>query len=281
MEKSVKNTFTDNNESETGVKKITFVHHKGGTGKTTSCLNIAGWLAKMAKQVLVVDLDPQGNASTGLGIDRKSSQGNSIYEVLLGQRAMEEIILETDSNVYLAPSSLDLLAAEAYLAGQNNNTAILKENLADIEEHFDYILIDTPPGSTLLMSNGIVASGNIIIPLDSGVFAYEALETLKTFIVDLHEELGVETNVMMIVLREYSASFMDKRTTNSVKKLLKRFLIENNIPQVKIFTMPFSRQVYWSQMKGMPISHYAPFSDAGRGYKELAKELLCYEYEYA
>lgn len=277
----MENRFKDNGESETGVKKIAFVHHKGGTGKTTSCLNIAGWLAKMAKQVLVVDLDPQGNASTGLGIDRKSSQGNSIHEVLLGQRAMEEIILETDSNVYLAPSSLDLLAAEAYLAGQNNNKAILKENLADIEEHFDYILIDTPPGSTLLMSNGIVASGNIIIPLDSGVFAYEALETLKTFIIDLHEELGVETNVMMIVLREYSASFMDKRTTNSVKKLLKRFLIENNIPQVKIFTMPFSRQVYWSQMKGMPISHYAPLSDIGRSYEGIAKELLCYEYEYA
>jgi chromosome partitioning protein len=131
------------------------------------------------------------------------------------------------------------------------------------------------------MSNGIVASGNIIIPLESGVFAYEALETLKTFIIDLHEELRVETNVMMIVLREYSASFMDKRTTNSVKKLLRRFLIENDIPQVKIFTMPFSRQVYWSQMKGMPISHYAPFSDVGRGYRGLAKELLCYECEYA
>lgn len=279
-ENKVNNKITHNNASGLRIKKIAFVHYKGGTGKTTSCLNIAGWLAKMQKKVLVVDLDPQGNASTGLGIDRKSSQGSSIYEVLLGQKAMEEIILETDSGVYLAPSSSDLLAVEAYLAGQNNNTAILKESLADIEKHFDYILIDTPPGSTLLMSNGIVASGNIIIPLDSGVFAYEALETLKTFIIDLHEELGVETNVMMVVLREYSASFMDKRTTNSVKKLLKRFLIGNNIPQVKIFTMPFSRQVYWSQMKGMPISHYAPLSDIGRGYEEIAKELLCYEYEY-
>jgi len=85
---------------------------------------------------------------------------------------------------------------------------------------------------------------------------------------------------MMIVLREYSASFMDKRATNSVKKLLKRFLLENNIPHVKIFTMPFSRQVYWSQMKGMPISHYAPLSDIGRSYEGIAKELLCYEYEY-
>jgi len=273
------NMFLDNSEQGQHVRTIAFVHHKGGTGKTTSCLNIAGWLAKMGKQVLVVDLDPQGSASTGLGIDRKSSRDNSIYNVLLGQKAMEEIILETDSNVYLAPSSLNMLAVENYLAKQSNNMGILKESLADIEEHFDYILIDTPPGSTLLMSNGVVASGNIIIPLDSGVFAYEALETLKTFIINLYEELNVETNVIMIVLREYSSSFMDKRTTNSVKKLLKRFLIENNIPQVKIFTMPFSRKVYWSQMKGMPISHYAPLSDIGRGYEELAKELQCYEYE--
>ncbi|MFH1615955.1 MAG: AAA family ATPase [Planctomycetota bacterium] len=273
------NMFLDNSEQGQPVRTIAFVHNKGGTGKTTSCLNIAGWLAKMEKKVLVVDLDPQGNASVGLGIDRKSSQDNSIYDVLLGQKAMEEIILETDSNVYLAPSSLNMLAVENYLAKQSNNMGILKESLADIEEHFDYILIDTPPGSTLLMSNGVVASGNIIIPLDSGVFAYEALETLKTLIINLHNELGVETNVIMIVLREYSSSFMDKRTTNSVKKLLKRFLIENNIPQVKIFTIPFSRKVYWSQMKGMPISHYAPFSDVGRGYEELAKELLCYEYE--
>ena len=131
----------------------------------------------------------------------------------------------------------------------------------------------------LLTANAIVASENIIIPMDSGIFAYETLEVLKTLIIDLQAELGVETNVIMIVLREHSSSFMDKHTTNSMKKLLKRFLIENNIPQVKIFTIPFSRKVYWSQMKGMPISHYAPFSDVGRGYEELAKELLCYEYE--
>jgi chromosome partitioning protein len=272
--------FAKDSEQGRRVRNIAFVHHKGGTGKTTSCLNIAGWLTKMEKKVLVVDLDPQGNASSGLGIDRKGSQGNSIYEVLLGEKAIGEIILETDSSVYLAPSSLDLLAAEVYLAGQRDNTVILKESLADIADHFDYILIDTPPGSTLLMSNGIVASGNIIVPLDSGVFAYEAMETLKTFIIYLHEELGVETNVMMLILREYSASFLDKRATNGVKKLLKIFLQENNIPQVKIFTMPFSRQVYWSQMKGVPISHYAPLSGIGRSYEEIAKELLCYEYEY-
>ena len=108
-----KNRFIRNKEESgtQGATSIAFVHHKGGTGKTTSCLNIAGWLAKMKKQVLVVDLDPQGNATAGLGVDRKTLE-NSIYDVFFGQHNIEEVILETDSGIYLAPSSLDLLAAE-------------------------------------------------------------------------------------------------------------------------------------------------------------------------
>ena len=272
------NIFTYNDESESNVKKIAFVHHKGGTGKTTSCLNIAGWLAKMGQKVLVVDLDPQGNATAGLGIDRNSCDG-SVYEVFFGQMGIQDIILETESGVNLAPSSMELMTIEMRLAGQINNTSILKESLDYVEGYFDYILIDVPPGSMLLMANAIVASENIIIPLDSGIFAYEALEVLKTLVTDLQAEFGVETNVMMVLLREYSNSFMDKRTTNGIKKLLKRFLTENSIGDVKVFTIPFSRKVYWSQMKGMPISHYAAPSNIGQTYKELAEKVLCYQYE--
>lgn len=254
-------------------KSIAFVHHKGGTGKTTSCLNIAGWLVKMEKQVLVVDLDPQGNATTGLGVDRKTIDG-SLYDVLFGQKDMEEIILETDSGVKLVPSSLDLLAAEMHMAGQVNNTVILKENLGGVEKYFDYILIDVPPGSTMLMINGIVAAENIIIPLDSGVFAYETMETLKTLLIDLSEEIGVETNIMMVLLREYSGSIFDKGSTREIKNLLRVFLNANDIPSVKIFTIPFSRKISKAQMEGVPISHYAPSSGVGRVYKTVAREIL-------
>ena len=269
------NKFTrDNGSQERSAVSIAFVHHKGGTGKTTSCLNIAGWLAKMKKKVLVVDLDPQGNATAGLGIDRKSCE-YSIYDVFFGQHDIEGIILEAESGVYLVPSSIDLLAAETHLAGRANNTRILKENLRDVDQHFDYILIDVPPGSTLLMINRIVASENIIIPLDSGVFAYETLDTLKTLVIDLNEELGVETNIMMLLLREWPAvSLFSKGPTREIKKMLKEFLKVNNIPQVKIFTIPFSEKIYRAQMRGIPISHYAPFSHVGRVYKKIAKEIL-------
>jgi len=127
----VKSSFKrSREENETqAAKTIAFVHHKGGTGKTTSCLNIAGWLAKMKKTVLVVDLDPQGNATAGLGVDRQSLD-SSIYDVFFGQHNIKEVILETDSGVYLVPSSLDLLATETHMAGQINNTRILKANLS-------------------------------------------------------------------------------------------------------------------------------------------------------
>ncbi|MBU1128980.1 MAG: AAA family ATPase [Candidatus Omnitrophica bacterium] len=266
--------FKKETENETHTTKtIAFVHHKGGTGKTTSCLNVAGWLAKMGKQVLVVDLDPQGNATAGLGIDRKSLDG-SIYDVFFGTRSMEEIILETGSNVYLAPSSLDLLAAETHMAGQIGNAGILKTNLDNIKETFDHILIDVPPASTLLMINGIVASENIIIPLDSGVFAYETLETLKTLVIDLSKEMGVATNIMMVLLKGYSASIFDKGPTRNIKKLVKGFLSKNVTMAIKVRVIPFSRKIYEAQMRGEPISRYAPHSHVGRIYRKIAEEIV-------
>jgi len=135
----VKNIFKRDNEPEPSAKKIAFVHHKGGTGKTTSCLNIAGWLAKMNKKVLVVDLDPQGNATTGLGIDRKTYEG-SIYDVFFSQKNIEEVILETDSGIYLVPSSVDLMAVEMRMARQINNTSVLKESIESIKGYFDSLL---------------------------------------------------------------------------------------------------------------------------------------------
>lgn len=271
----MKNMFVKAAEDVERTKIIAFVHHKGGTGKTTSCLNVAGWLTKMKKKALVIDLDPQGNATSGLGIDRATCAG-SIYDVMFAGKNLQEVIIETDSGVYLVPSSLDLLAAETHLASpsQINNTVILKEKLNLPEYYFDYILIDVPPASTLLMINGIVASENIIIPLDSGVFAYETIETLKALLISLNEQLGVETNVMMVILREFATTFFDMIPTFEVRKLTKKLLIDNNMPQVKIFKVPFSRKIYMTQKKGLPISHCAPFSDAGLAYKRITKEIL-------
>ena len=257
-------------------RSIAFVHHKGGTGKTTSCLNIAGWLVKMNKKVLVVDLDPQGNAAAGLGVDRRAIDG-SIYDVLFGGKDIREIILETEPGVFLVPSPINFLSAETYMArriSKINNLYNLKENLNLVKGYFDYILIDVPPASTLLMISGIVASEDIIIPLDSGVFAYEALEILKKLLIYLHKKTGFETNIRMILLRKYS---IDTRTTNEIKNLIKEFFEENNILGVKILTIPFSRKIHKAQIEGIPISHSAPHSSVGRAYKRIAGELADFE----
>ena len=142
----------------------------------------------MGKNVLVVDLDPQGNATAGLGIDRKSVDC-SIYEVLFGGKNLQNIIVEASCGVHLAPSSVDLLATETHMAGIPNQTYLLKNHLSEVEKYYDYILIDVPPGSTMLMINGIVAAENIIVPLDSGIFAYETMETLRILLRDISEEL--------------------------------------------------------------------------------------------
>lgn len=257
-------------------KCISFAHHKGGTGKTTSCINIAGYLVKMGKKVLVIDLDPQGNATAGLGIDRRTVE-YSVYDVLFGVKNMENVIIETASNINLAPSSLDLLAAEIQMSGVKNQTGILKENLRNIKKYYDYILIDVPPGSTMLMINGIVASDNIIIPLDSGIFAVEAMETLTTLLEDIREELKIETNIMLMLLRKCPPTTIFVRTpTKDVYNMLSDFLAINSVRIPKILTIPYSIKVYAAQMKGMPISHYAPYSDVGRAYKKITIEVLNY-----
>ncbi len=260
-------------EHTQGARRIAFVHHKGGTGKTTSCLNIAGWLVRMHRKVLVVDLDPQGNATSGLGIDRKTLNG-TMYDVLFGARSLRDSIFETDAGVYVAASSLDLLAAETHLAGTPNHARLLRLRLEAVDDYFDYVLIDVPPGSTMLMINGIVAAQNIIIPLDAGVFAYETLDTLKTLILELARELDVEVNVMMVILREYSAAVFDWGLTRQIRGMAKTFLEASGIPEVAIRTVPFSRTVYRAQMRGLPISHYAPFSDVGQAYRRITKAIV-------
>lgn len=248
---------------------IAFVHYKGGTGKTTSALNVAGWLEKMKQKVLVVDMDPQGSATAGLGVDYKTVD-ISMYDVLMEQKTMNQIILETDSGIFLAPSSLDLLDMEINGSGLNGNIRAIKNCLVDVENYFDFILLDLPPGSNLLMINGIVAAENLIIPMNAGIFSFETLEILKKLIIELDEETGVKTNLQMILLREYFSG----RRYRKIKKLLKEFLKENNIPNINIFKVPFSENIFKSQMRGMPISHCAPFSYIGRKYKIIAKQVL-------
>jgi chromosome partitioning protein len=159
-------------------KIISIVNQKGGVGKTTTAINLATVLAAVDKQVLIVDFDPQGNASTGLGITKKERVG-TIYDVLMDDKHIDEIILKTKvPNLHLAPSTIDLSAGEIDLVNIQQREYKLKQKLDSLSHEYDYILIDCPPSLGLLTINALVASHMITIPLQCEFFALEGLTHL-------------------------------------------------------------------------------------------------------
>lgn len=252
-------------------KKITFAHFKGGTGKTTSCLNIAGYLHQNGKKVLVVDFDPQGNATSGLGIDKNSLEF-SMYDVITGDKDIKEIVVETESGIHLAPANLDLMKAESYIHDTKSREFVLRKTLRGVKEYYDYILIDTPPGPGLFIINGIVASDIIFVPLDPGIFALEGVEDLKAVFDALNDVVSFEVKPSIgILTRCVKPSLFSRilRKSNPMKEIKEE--AENFFE--KVFLIPFSKKVYDSQLKGLPLSSYASHCDAGKAYKEIIEVL--------
>ncbi|MEA2051381.1 MAG: AAA family ATPase [Euryarchaeota archaeon] len=249
---------------------IAFAHHKGGTGKTTSCVNISGYLALSAKKVLVIDMDPQANATSALGID-KNNLGESMYDVMVGDAEIADVVLETETeNIHLAPATLDLVGAESHLYRINNRISILKRSTESIRKYYDYIMIDTPPGPGLFIINGVVASDYTIVTLDPGVFALEGVESLSMIFDDINESSGVKINPRMAILTRCNKTSLFSRITGKrdpvkeIKKGMKRFFDS-------VYTVPYGVEVYEAQLKGVPISHYKPNCKAGVAYKKIAE----------
>lgn len=255
--------------------RIAFAHHKGGTGKTTSCINISGYLALANKKVLVIDMDPQGNATSGLGVDNKTIDA-SMYDVLLGDTKIEDVVLETGiENIHLAPATLNLVGVASYMYKENNRVSILKHKIESMRKHYDYIMIDTPPGPGLFIVNGVAASDHTIVPLDPGVFALEGIETLKTIFDDISENVGVKINISMAILTRCNKLSLISRIIgkrNPVKEIrdeMKKFF-------EKVYTVPFCVEIYEAQLRGMPISHYKPNCRAGLAYKNITDKVMKY-----
>ncbi len=247
---------------------IAFAHHKGGTGKTTSCTNVAGFLSKMGKDVLVVDLDPQGNATTGLGVD-KSALDSTMYEVMVGETGIKEIILKSDSGVHIAPSNLDLMGAELHLYRTNDRTGVFGERVKSVEDNYDYIMVDTPPGSGLFLINGVAASNHVIVPIDPSIFSMESIDTLNTIFGDIKDHMDYEVDPIMALLTRCN------RPSWFARLLGKTDPVEEAKANLKnrfgnVFTIPYDVNIYESQQEGIPISHYAPGSDAGRAYEKIS-----------
>jgi chromosome partitioning protein len=257
-------------------ERIVFANTKGGTGKTTSCLSIAGYLAKSGSKVLVVDFDPQANATSGLGIDVMALQ-YSMYDVVLAQCdgydgvPITRVILETDvENLHVAPSEPDLVVAEVLVQRTRNRTGILNQALQEVEPLYDYVLIDLPPSSGPLMINGLCASDQVVVPVDPSIFSLEALEGLRTLFGDVKRMAGHSINRIAVILVRYVRPNLFSRM---LRKHNPSQEVEARLREVfqTVFIVPDSREIYEAQREGIPISHYAPGSRIGEAYERITK----------
>ena len=251
-------------------KTITFAHFKGGTGKTTSCISIAGFLAKQGKKVLVVDLDPQANLTAGLGIDKNTLKYHA-YHVMNKKIDIRNAIIKTETeNIHLVPAHHDLLKATLKSYRSKNDAKILKNALKPVNKFYDYILVDTPPSNGHFIVNGAIAANSVVLCLDPGIFALEGVDTFNNVFKAYCKKIGVNLKIAMALLTKTQNSFLPfmKNPSNEIKQGAEEILGK------KVFTIPHSNAVYESQIKGIPISHHKPYSNAGRAYSNITQEII-------
>lgn len=252
-------------------RTIAFAHYKGGTGKTTSCINVAGFLQKLGHKVLVVDLDPQGNLTSGLGID-KSSLDYSAYHVMENQADIRQAILRTlTPGIHIVPANLDLSKAAIMEYTTKEDILILKNSLETVKDYYDFILIDTPPLNGHFIINGIAASDLVVLVLDQGIFALDGVESFKSVLDEYGKKTKFNFNIGVALVNKCKNSIFDifskdygKDIADGAKEMLGK----------DVFMMPYSYDVVESQIKGIPISHYKPYSSIGRAYNNVTNELL-------
>ena len=247
-------------------KVISVANQKGGVGKTTTTVNLSTILAKKGKKVLLIDIDPQGNATSGLGITKEVEL--SVYDVLVGDTEINETIQETAiKNLKVCPSNISLAGAEVQLVSMMSREQRLKAKLDIIKNDFDYILIDCPPSLGLITLNAFTASDTVLIPVQCEYFALEGLGQLLNTVNLVKKHLNKNLEIEGALLTMYDAR---TNLSNQVVKEVKKYF-EN-----KVYKTVIPRNVRLSEAPsyGMPITIYDPRSKGAKAYEKFAKELL-------
>lgn len=247
-------------------KVIAVVNQKGGVGKTTTTVNLSAALAKKGKKVLLIDEDPQGNATSGVGVNKK--QEKSIYDVIINETELEETIVESSiKKLYVCPSNINLAGAEVELVPMMARENKLKAKLDLIKDKFDYILIDCPPSLGLLTINALTAANSIIIPIQCEYYALEGVGQLMNTVNLIKQQLNKDLYIEGVVLTMNDArTNLSNQVVSEVKKYFKDNVYKTVIPRnVKLSEAP---------SYGMPITTYAPLSKGARCYEKLAGEVI-------
>ncbi len=249
-------------------KTIAIANQKGGVGKTTTSINLSACLAEKGKKVLVIDTDPQGNTTSGFGID-KNNLDNTIYELILGECSISDCIIKNvTENISVMPSNVNLAAAEIELIGIEKKEYILKNEVDYIKNEYDFIIIDCPPSLNMLTINSMTTADSVLVPIQCEYYALEGLSQLIHTINLVKERLNPYLEMEGVVFTMY-----DSRTNLSVQVVEN---VKQNLRGQKIFTTLIPRNIRLAEAPshGMPINLYDSRSAGAEAYRELAVEII-------